>query len=79
MDNVLKRRLREDDLPPFTWHDFRRTVAGDLLDQNADIEAIQPQLGHASASQTIASSRRPLRQLRKVARQVPSPFGGGAE
>jgi integrase len=79
MDNVLKRRLREYDLPPFTWHDFRRTVAGDLLDQNADIEAIQSQLGHASASQTIASSRRPLRQLRKVAQQVPSPFGGGAE
>ena len=35
LDWILKKRLKQAAIAPMNWHDFRRTVTGDLLDAGA--------------------------------------------
>ncbi len=71
-DIVVKRAAQAQvaDLSP---HDVRRTVAGDLLDNDGDIVTVQKLLGHASVQTTASYDRRGERGKKKAVgmRQVP--------
>ncbi|MEO5874597.1 MAG: tyrosine-type recombinase/integrase [Streptosporangiaceae bacterium] len=60
-------------LPPLDTHDFRRTVAGDLLDQGVDLATVQTLLGHSSPTTTAAYDRRPGRVARESADRLSLP------
>lgn len=59
-----------------TWHDFRRTVAGDLLDNGADVVTVQKILGHASPVTTSRYDRRPEETRRRALRGRHVPYYG---
>lgn len=54
----LFRRVKEAAIPPATWHDFRRTFAGELLSTGADLVTVQAILGHAKPETTASYDRR---------------------
>lgn len=57
---MLDKRGQEAQLSkPITWHDFRRTFAGNLWDAKIDGVTIQKLMGHASQNQTAKYDRRP--------------------
>ncbi|MEW6569456.1 MAG: tyrosine-type recombinase/integrase, partial [Chloroflexota bacterium] len=59
---MLAKRAEQVGIAAFTWHDVRRTAAGDLLDMEADIMTVQRLLGHADRGRlpgTTAGRRRP--------------------
>jgi len=56
------------------WHDFRRTLAGELLDQGADVVTVQKIMGHASPVTTAAYDRRPDDTRRKALRGRHVPY-----
>jgi len=60
-----------------TWHDFRRTVAGDLLDSGADVVTVQKILGHSSPVTTSRYDRRPDETRRRAMRGRHVPYYGG--
>lgn len=56
---ILAKRARQAGLDqPLTWHDFRRTFAGNLLDGGVDLVTVQKLLGHSSPTTTSAYDRR---------------------
>ena len=67
-----KRRLQAG-LEPLTWHDFRRTLAGDLID-DGDLAGAQLVLGHASPSVTMRYSRRNLKIVETVLSKRQTPY-----
>jgi hypothetical protein len=62
---VVKRAAQAHvtDLSP---HDFRRTVAGDLLDTDVDLVTVQKLLGHANVQITAQDDRRGARAKKKA-------------
>ena len=56
------------------WHDFRRTLAGNLLDEGADLATVQRILGHSSPVTTSAYDRRPEETRRKALRSLHLPY-----
>ena len=62
--NILKRRLAEAGIRALTAHDFRRTIAGNLLDAGVDLVTVQEILGHADPTTTAKYDRRPGRKRR---------------
>lgn len=73
ISHVLKRRLRQAGVAPFTIHDFRRTLATELIEV-ADLVAAKNQLRHANIQTTMRYDRRPLERLRSAVQLVPDPF-----
>lgn len=59
-----------------TWHDLRRTLAGDLLDNGADVVTVQRILGHASPVTTSRYDRRPDETRRRALRGRHVPYYG---
>jgi site-specific recombinase XerD len=68
---IVERRRAEAGLPRLSPHDFRRTFAGDFLDQGGDLAALQRAMGHANQTTTALYDRRPDQQIRDVVDRLP--------
>jgi integrase len=74
LHKILLRRAAEAGLTnPITWHDFRRTFAGALLDAGEDIATVSAMMGHSSVATTGHYDRRPAEARRKAARKISIP------
>ncbi len=72
---MLNKRSQEAQLSkPVTWHDFRRTFAGNLWDAKIDGVTIQKLMGHASQNQTAKYDRRPEAARRQAVRVLHVPY-----
>ena len=72
---MLDKRSEQADLSkPVTWHDFRRTFAGNLWDAKIDGVTIQKLMGHASQNQTAKYDRRPEATRRQPVKVLHVPY-----
>lgn len=55
---LAKRQAQAALAQAITWHDFRRTFAGNLLDGGVDLVTVQKLLGHSSPTTTSNYDRR---------------------
>lgn len=72
--DVLGKRCAQVGITqPMTWHDLRRTLAGELLDSGADVVTVGRVLGHSNPSTTARYDRRPdaVRRRALQGRHVP--------
>lgn len=74
MRKMLLGRLAEGKLPPMTWHDFRRTFAGNLLDQGVDLATVQRLMGHSSPVTTSNYDRRGDEVKRQAVKKIFVPY-----
>ncbi|HRA65155.1 MAG TPA: tyrosine-type recombinase/integrase [Caldilinea sp.] len=74
---IISRRTAAAGLNKITPHDFRRTLAGDLLDSNVDISTVSELLGHADPKTTKRYDRRGDRAKRRAVDQVHVPYKRG--
>jgi integrase len=66
-DLILEKRFKQSGIrETISWHDFRRTLAGNLFSSNVDPVTIKDQLGHANITTTQRYDRRPD-ELRRIA------------
>jgi site-specific recombinase XerD len=59
---------------PLTWHDFRRTFAGNLLNGGSDLVTVQKLMGHASPTTTSNYDRRGDEVNRNAERALFVPY-----
>ena len=74
---MLKKRQRQAGVNPFTWHDMRRTAAGDLLDAGVDLSTVQKVLGHADPRTTARYDRRHEETKREGLSRLHVPYERG--
>lgn len=83
LEAMLAKRAEEAALTsPISWHDFRRTFAGALLDGGADLVTVQKLMGHSSPTTTANYDRRGDETKRKALKVLHVPYkrrraGGG--
>jgi site-specific recombinase XerD len=70
---MLEKRRVVAGLSPLSWHDFRRTFAGELLDLGTDLATVQKLMGHSSPVTTAAYDRRDENTRRKAVRGLHVP------
>lgn len=75
-DVLTKRCTQAGIVKPMTWHDLRRTLAGDLLDAGADVVTVGKVLGHSNPSTTAKYDRRPEETRRRALRGRHVPYYG---
>jgi integrase len=72
---MLDKRSEQAELSkPITWHDFRRTFAGNLWGAGIDGVTIQKLMGHASQNQTAKYDRRPEDARRQAVKVLHVPY-----
>lgn len=72
---ILAKRCLEAALAePLTWHDFRRTFAGNLLDNGVDLATVQKLLGHTSPTTTSNYDRRGEETRQHAIRNINLPL-----
>lgn len=72
--HLLDRRVRETGLKDCTsWHDFRRSFAGNLLDAGVDLATAQRLMGHSSPTTTSLYDRRPEETRMAAVRRIQMP------
>ena len=71
---ILQRRADAAQVQDVTAHDFRRTLAGDLLDSSADMVTVSKLLGHADPKTTARYDRRGERAKLQAAQAVNVPY-----
>jgi len=59
LQEMLARRAKEAVVERIGWHDFRRSLATDLIDAGVDLVLVAGILGHASVQTTSKYDRRP--------------------
>lgn len=74
LDWILKKRLKQSGIAPMSWHDFRRTVTGDLLDAGVDLATAAGMLGHANVQTTARYDRRGERAKVRASKKVKVPY-----
>ena len=74
LQRMIFKRQAQAGVARFTWHDMRRTTAGDLLDVGADIVTVQKILGHSSPATTAQYDRRPEETKRKAISLLHVPY-----
>jgi len=73
---MLAKRRQAAGVQALTWHDFRRSFAGDLLDNGFDLATVQQLMGHASPVTTANYDRRDKTTRRKAIRSLHVPYWG---
>ncbi len=77
MAQMLEKRARRAKLDkPITWHDFRRTFAGNLLEAGHDLVTVQRLMGHATPVTTSLYDRRDEASRRRAVRSLHVPYRG---
>jgi integrase/recombinase XerD len=71
---MLEKRRALAGVNPLTWHDFRRSFAGNLLDNGNDLVTVQKLMGHASPVTTSNYDRRGEEVKRRAARSLHVPY-----
>lgn len=74
LHNALRHRVESAGLKPFTFHDLRRTFAGNALSAGIDLPTVQALLGHKSSSTTARYDRRPEERRRSAMRSMSIPY-----
>lgn len=75
---VLNRRTKAAGVEGCTIHDFRRTFAGGMLDEGADIATVAALMGHESVSTTARYDRRPEQRRMDAVKRRKLPFATAA-
>lgn len=70
----VKYRAKQAGVKDLSPHDFRRTVAGDLLEAGADLVTVTKILGHSDPKTTARYDRRPEETKRKAAQKLHLPY-----
>jgi len=71
---ILSKRIEQARISHLSWHDFRRTFAGNLLDSGVDLVTVQKLLGHSSPTTTSNYDRRGDEVKRKAVRSLHVPY-----
>lgn len=79
---MIAQRCEQAGVKTLRPHDLRRTFAGDLLDNGADLATVQQLMGHSSPTTTAGYDRRPGETRRRAVARLHVPyrrqFGTGA-
>ena len=73
---LLDKRVTMAGVKPLTWHDFRRTFAGNLLDSGIDLVTVQKLMGHSDPTTTSNYDRRGDEVKRKAIKTLFVPYHG---
>jgi site-specific recombinase XerD len=71
---MLAKRRAQAGVQSLTWHDFRRSFAGNLLDNGNDLVTVQKLMGHSSPTTTANYDRRGDEVKRKASRSLHVPY-----
>lgn len=71
---ILAKRATQAGTDALTWHDFRRTFAGNLLDAGSDLATVQRLMGHSSPTTTSSYDRRPETARRQAVKALFVPY-----
>lgn len=71
---MLTKRMTQAGVSNLTWHDFRRTFAGNLLDDGNDLSTVQKLMGHSSPVTTSNYDRRGEDTKRRALKRLAVPY-----